>query len=302
MVPVAPHDGALVSLVAPAGPLGDGGIERAVERVRSFGWRPIVAPHASRREGYLAGTDTERVADLQSAIDGDSEIIWCLRGGYGTMRIADRLDLAALARRPRPLIGFSDNTVLHLLARKAGVISFHGPHAGVAEFPEFTRSCLAAVMSGWCGCLPRSSAHPAPVTVRGGHADGRLVGGNLALLAATIGTPLQVEAAGAILFLEDVGEPGYRLDRLLTQLILAGVMDRVAGIAVGALSDCQDEDPSLPTPLEVVRDRLAGIGVPVVSGFPFGHTPETWTLPLGVRARLDADACTLELLEPAVSG
>ncbi len=298
------REGSRIALVAPAGPLPEGAIERAVERVRSFGWEPVVGPHAHRREGYLAGSDEERLADLQAALDGDNDAIWCLRGGYGTLRIVDRIDFGALVARPRPLIGFSDNTVLHLAALRAGITTFHGPHAGVRDFPAFTRDCLRRVLSGNgpVGVLPRSAVHAEPTTIRGGAVEGPLVGGNLSLLAATVGTSLQLSARSAILFLEDVGEPAYRIDRLLTQLLLSGVLADVVGVAVGALSDCPDDDPALPSPQDVVRDRLHDLGVPVVCGLSFGHTADTWTLPLGVGARLDADRGTLELLEPAVAG
>jgi muramoyltetrapeptide carboxypeptidase len=137
------------------------------------------------------------------------------------------------------------------------------------------------------------------VVVRAGSAEGRLIGGNLALLSATLGTPYQVDATGAILAIEDVGEPPYRLDRLLTQLRLAGVLEGVAGVALGSFAECEGDagDPGL---LDVFADRLGDLGVPVLAGLPFGHVPHNWTLPFGVRARLDADAGTLALLEPAV--
>jgi muramoyltetrapeptide carboxypeptidase len=138
-------------------------------------------------------------------------------------------------------------------------------------------------------------------TVAGGVAEGPLVGGNLALIAATLGTPYAVRAEGALLFLEEVGEAVYRIDRLLTQLHLAGVFRGVAGVVVGAFSEGPDtDDPALPTVSAVIRERLGALGVPVAAGFPFGHVPDSWTLPVGVRARLDADAGTLEVLEPAV--
>ena len=137
-------------------------------------------------------------------------------------------------------------------------------------------------------------------TVVGGSAEGPLVGGNLSLLAATVGTPYAVDARGAILFLEEVGEPAYRIDRLLSQLRLSGALEGVAGIAVGAISDSPEVPGDHPEPAELLLDRLGELGVPVAFGFPFGHVPDNWTLPMGVRARLDADAGTLEILDAAV--
>jgi len=264
----------------------------------------VLGTHARARSGYLAGTDEQRAADLDAALRAaDNDAIWCLRGGYGTMRILDRLDWGALAARPRPLIGFSDNTALHLAARRAGVVSFHGPHPAVAELPPFSERCLLRVLTAAepAGPLPFPADAERARALVGGVAEGPLVGGNLALLAATAGTPYALRARGCILFLEEVGEAAYRIDRMLSQLRLAGILDGVAGVAVGAFSECPDRGvEGIPAPEEVLLDRLGELGIPVAFGFPFGHVPESWTLPLGVRARLDADAGTLELLEAAV--
>jgi muramoyltetrapeptide carboxypeptidase len=303
--PAPLRPGARVALVAPAGPLAEGAVDRALERVRAWGWEPLEGAHARGRHGFLAGTDEQRAADLNAALrDPDNDAIWCLRGGYGTMRILERLDWEALAARPRPLIGFSDNTALHLAALRAGVTTFHGPHPATADFPDFARRCLLRVLGAArpAGLLPFPDAGPARAeTLAGGAAEGPLLGGNLSLLAAMLGTPYAPRAEGAILFLEEVGEPAYRIDRLLSQLHLSGLLARVAGVALGAFSETLEEDmPGIPSPLEVLRERLAPLVVPVAAGFPFGHVPDNWTLPLGVRARLDADAGTLELLEAAV--
>ncbi|HEX8394851.1 MAG TPA: LD-carboxypeptidase [Longimicrobium sp.] len=305
--PPALRPGSRIALVAGAGPLPAGGVARAVERVRQFGWEPVPGASAEARHGYLAGTDQARAADLNAALrDPAIDAIWFLRGGYGTMRILDAVDWDALARQPRAMIGFSDNTAVHLAAQRAGVVSFHGPHPHTPEFPDFARDTFLPVMTRAeaAGVLPFPAAGgPACAqTVTGGVAEGLLVGGNLALLAATLGTPFAVQPDGAILFLEEVGEHAYRLDRLLTQLRLAGVLNRVAGVAVGAVSEQPDAGrPDVPLAADLVRERLGDLGVPVAMGFPFGHVDDNWTLPLGVRARLDADAGTLALLEPAVA-
>lgn len=302
--PPALRPGARVALVAPAGPLPSGAAERAADRVRALGWEPVLGAHAQSRHRYLSGTDAERLADLHAALSGDNEGIWCLRGGYGTMRLLAALDLAPLRERPRPLIGFSDNTALHLAVQRLGVVSFHGPHPAAPEFEEYSvRGLLAAVATAApAGEVPSPPGAGPRRTLASGTAEGRLVGGNLSLLAATVGTPVQARTRGAILFIEEVGEPAYRIDRLLSQLLLAGVLDGVAGVVVGAINECPDAGAGDATPPEdVLRDRLAGLGVPVACGFPFGHVPANWTLPLGIRARLDADRGSLELLEAAVS-
>lgn len=298
--------GARVALVAPAGPLRPDAIARATDRVQTLGWDPILAPHARDVHGYLAGTDADRLSDLQAALDDPSiDAIWCLRGGYGTMRILADLDLVRFQERSRPLIGFSDNTTLHLLLNRAGIVSFHGPHPGAPEVTDFSLNCLREIVSrpGAPIQLPLPSpglTRPTPLVA--GTAEGRLVGGNLALLAALAGTRFQIDARDRILFFEEVGESRYRIDRLLTQLLLSGAFSGVRGIAVGAITECPDDGRAdLPSVEEVLTDRLGGLGVPVAIGFPFGHVPDQWTLPVGARAALDASAGTLTILEPAVT-
>jgi muramoyltetrapeptide carboxypeptidase len=292
--PQALRPGSRVALVASAGPLAPEAIDRAEERLRALGWLPVTAPHVRHNHfGYLSAPDADRLADLQSALDSEEiDGIWCLRGGYGTMRIMDALDLSPLGERPRPLIGFSDNTVLHLLAARAGVVSFHGPHPAAVELSEFSLNHLLAMVAGddsvqGTDSFPLPAGAPSPTVLAGGTATGRLVGGNLALLAATIGTRAQMNTEGAILAIEDVGEPLYRIDRMLTQLRCAGVLDGVAGIALGAFSQRPDEGGArLPSLAALFEDRLGDLGVPVVCGLPFGHIPDSWTLPMGARVTL----------------
>ena len=303
--PPALRPGGRVALIAPAGPLAAGAIPRAADRIRAWGWEPVIGGYAPGRHGYLAGTDEERLGDLNAALRApDNDAIWFLRGGYGTMRILDRIDWDALLARPRPVIGFSDNTAIHITLQRRGLVSFHGPHPASQDLTSFTEAGVRQAITSTepLGLVPFPAADRTRAeTLVSGVAEGRLVGGNLALLAATLGTPFAVDARGAVLFLEEVGEPVYRLDRLLSQLRLAGVLEGVAGVAVGAISDCPDEDrDDLPPPLEVLLDRLGELGVPVAFGFPFGHVPDNWTLPCGVRARLDASAGTLEILEAGV--
>lgn len=302
--PNAIREGARVALVAPAGPLAEGAVDRAVARVTAAGWVPVEGEHARGRRGFLSGSDAERAEDLNAALAAeDIDAIWCLRGGYGTIRILDRIRWAPLAKRPRPLIGFSDNTALHIAAQRVGVVTFHGPHPAVEELTPFSADLLRRLVTETepLGELPFPQGQRAR-TVVPGSAEGPLIGGNLSVLAALAGTNFSMQAAGAILFMEDVGEPGYRMDRLLSQLRMSGALDGVVGIAVGAFSENPDEErDDLPTTTQILLDRLDGLGIPVASGFPFGHIADTWTLPVGARARLDSAAGTLELLEPGVS-
>ena len=301
--PPALRPGTRVALVAAAGPLPEGGVDRAADRVASLGWEPVAGEFCRCRTGYLAGTDAERAADLNRALrDPSIGAVWFLRGGYGTMRILDALDWDALVRHPKALIGYSDNTAVHLAAHRAGVVGFHGPHPHAPEFPDFARDELLRVLTvpEPAGVLPFPADGGRAETITAGVAEGPLLGGNLSLLSATLGTPFAIRPEGAILFIEEVGEHPYRLDRLLSHLRLAGVLSAVAGIAVGGITESPEIDGA-PGAAEVVRDALGGLGIPVATGFPFGHFDDNWTLPMGVRARLDADAGTLALLEPAVA-
>lgn len=300
--PPALRPGARIALVAPAGPLGDGAVDRAIDRVRAWGFEAVPGAHVRKRHGYLSAMDPERAQDLNAALADDSvDAVWCLRGGYGVMRILPDVDWESLARRPRAVIGFSDNTALHLGIQRMGMTSFHGPHPATNELNDFSRDSLLLALTSTDapGALPFPADAPPAAAITGGAAEGRLVGGNLSLIAATLGTPYAIDANGAILFLEEVGEASYRVDRLLQQLRLAGVLDGVAGIALGAFTEGGDDADS-PGVLDVLADVLGGLGVPVAHGFPFGHVDDNWTLPVGVRARLDADAGTVELLEAAV--
>ncbi|HEU4588448.1 MAG TPA: LD-carboxypeptidase [Gemmatimonadales bacterium] len=306
--------GSRVALIAPSGPLLErDDITRAAELCRALGHDPLLGAHAAARYGYLAGTDAERLADLNAALaNPEVDAVWCLRGGYGLTRILDAVDTAALARRPKPIIGFSDITALLIaLWRATGVPTFHGPTAR-QSLPSFTRRHFERVLATPAapGCLERLRppadvlVPPAPriVTLRGGRAEGPLVGGNLSLLQCLIGTRWCPDFTGALLFLEDVNEDLYRIDRMLSHLRLAGVLDRVAGVVVGQFTEMKRSagDGALGFD-EVLEHYFGGLGVPVAYGFPIGHVDEQWTLPIGVRARLDADAGELELLEPAVA-
>jgi muramoyltetrapeptide carboxypeptidase len=295
--PLAP--GARVALVSPAGPLrGPADLERGVANARALGWDPVVGEHALARDGYFAGDDAARAADLNAALrDPSVDGVWCLRGGYGAMRILPRLDLAALAARPRALIGYSDITALHAaVGRATGLVSYHGPTARAVLTPFSRRSLERAVTAGGdpCGRAPEAEV------VRGGTARGRLAGGNLALLASLAGTPYAPDLADSILVLEDVSEGVYRVDRMLQQLHLAGRLDGVRAIAFGHCTNCPEEsDDGARRLADVVAEHADRLAVPCLLGVPVGHIDDQWTVPLGAAAELDADARTLRVLAPA---
>ncbi len=306
--------GARVALIAPSGPLLERDDHtRAAALCRALGLEPVVLPHASRVHGYLAGQDAERLADLNAALsDPQYDAVWCLRGGDGLNRIVAEVDFAGFARAPKPVIGFSDITVLLLaLWRETGVVSFHGPVAR-EPMPGLARRTFERVLTQAepAGVLelpvaPADLLLPVEgrvVTLVPGRAEGTLLGGNLTLLQSLVGTRFQPDLHGAILFLEDINEDLYRIDRMLAHLRLAGLLDGLAGVAIGQFTDCHRWTPDGALGLDAVLHTYFGMrGVPVLMGLPIGHIAAQWTVPIGVRAAIDADAGTLTLLEAAVA-
>lgn len=285
-----------MALVAPSGPIRAHDVEQAISNAHAFGWEPIAGAHVLDRYSYFAARDAARLDDLNAALRDDSiDAIWCIRGGYGVMRILDGVDFDALRRRPRPIMGYSDITALHAgVNRCAGINSYHAPVAREHITPFTRDSFTCAVIAGVDSCGTASGAR----VLRGGSARGRLAGGNLSLIAALAGTPYLPELSGAILVLEDVNEALYRVDRMLTQLHLAGALRDLAGIAFGECTSCDaDESPDdardTRTLDAVLREFADGLGVPCITGIPLGHIANHWTIPLGAAATLDADALTL---------
>jgi muramoyltetrapeptide carboxypeptidase len=273
-------------------------VARAEENARSFGWEPVVATHVLSRSGYLAGTDAERLADINRAFADDRvDAVWCIRGGYGAMRLLDQIDYAALRRRPKALIGYSDITALHAaVGTRCEIVTYHGPTARGVLTP-FSRDSFGRAMSQSGDPCGRAASGE---TLSAGRARGRLTGGNLALLCALAGTPYAPDYDGAILVVEDVNEPVYRIDRMLTQLRLSGALACCAGLVFGAFTDlptgAPEESGGTRTLTEVLADAAQWARIPCIAGAPVGHIDDQWTLPLGATAELDADACTLTVI------
>lgn len=289
--------GSRVALVAPSGILPDRAqVELAIENARSLGWIPVLGENVSELHGYLAGTDEQRAADLNKALrDETIDAIWCVRGGYGAMRLLRDIDFAALRANPRPLIGFSDITALHAaIHRECGIVSFHGPTAR-GELTEFSRdSLLRAVEAQVDPCGEAPSAR----VLRPGKARGRLAGGNLALIASLMGTPWSVDFDGAILIIEDIDEAVYRVDRMMRQLLLAGVLGKCAAIVAGDFRPPAGEtSEGNRTVDEVIAEAADEAGIPCLAGAPFGHIDDQWTIPLGAVAELDTEARSLHVVE-----
>lgn len=294
--PLAPR--ARIALVAPAGPLRlPADLDRAIENAEKLGWEPVIGVHARSRHTYFAGSDDERLADFNDALRDDSiDGIWCLRGGYGAMRLLQGVDYDALTRRPKPVIGYSDISALHCaIGAQANLASIHGPTARGKLTPFSERSLRAAATRTADPCGVATDAR----TLVSGRARGRLVGGNLALLSALHGTPFQPNYDGAILVLEDVNEAPYRIERMLLQLRLSGDLFTCAGIAFGSFTNTGEKDDSLGGARslpEVLEEAAKAVGVPTISGIPLGHISDQWSIPLGMQAELDADAKRLTVV------
>jgi muramoyltetrapeptide carboxypeptidase len=285
-------------VIAPAGPFDAGRFERGVAILRDrLGLRARFREDIVARERYLAGPDPRRAAEWREAVEDEAaSAIFCARGGYGSMRILPAIDPRPLLARPKLFMGFSDVTAIHAALNQAGLCTLHGPGvAQLALLPDEPLEHLKSLLFGEAPA-PARDALPAPgaglagtETIRAGRATGPLLGGNLTLLSHLAGTPYLPSFDGAILFLEDIGEAPYRLDRCLTQLRLAGVLDRVAGVALGQLTRCDDAEADVYG-RDVVREAALDLGVPVLAGVPAGHEDANFALPLGARVTLVAPA------------
>lgn len=285
-LPPPARPGDRVGVAALSGPVDPARLAAGLAALVALGFEPVPAANLASRRGYLAGDDDERLAAFHGlAADPTLTAIFFARGGYGVPRLLERLDWELLAARPRAYVGYSDLTpFLSEVVRRLGCASFHGPMvaADLARglSPEEEGSLLGAL----AGELPMTC--PAAGALLPGEAEGPLAGGCLSLLAATAGTRFAPDLEGAILLLEDVNERLYRIDRMLTQLLEAGLLDGVAGVALGRLDLAPGEDAAaLPG---LLCDRLGSLGVPVVHGLPCGHSAPNRTFPLGLAARLDA--------------
>lgn len=295
-----------VRLVSPAGPTQPERVARGIELLTHWGLRVSVAPHAYDRTGFLAGTDRDRLSDLNAALrDPTVRAVVCTRGGYGTQRIVDGLDVDAVRHDPKLVVGFSDITALQLaLWQRARLATVHGPGAAWLDErcgPEAADSLRRAVMAVEPAVLKaRDGEETFGVRLAGapsGPITGPLLGGNLCLLCATIGTPDMPDLNGAILLLEEVGEPPYKVDRMLVHLRRAGVLNGLIGVAVGQFTNCADEWPT--SIVDVLDEHLRPLGVPVLGGLPIGHGRDQLSTGLGVPATLDVAAGTLTV-SPAV--
>ena len=311
--PAALKPGDRVGLVTPAGPINPEKFQNAITNLESMGLMPVYTQSAFSRNGYLAGGDEERLADLHNMIaDPVIKAIWCLRGGYGCTRIINKLDYNLFKKNPKIIIGYSDTTAL-LLAVYAisGLVGFHGAVAISDVFTPFTASQVQSVLFGNTS-LPHEipfqtqsadkfvTGH-APYGIHEGKCSGELTGGNLSLLVCLPNTSFAPSYAGKLVFIEDIGEKPYRIDRMLTFLLESTDLSKAAGIILGVFNDCDtlDKESSM-TLKQVLTDRLEPLKIPCFYGFTFGHVVDICTFPVGVMANMDTSKLSIHLLEHGV--
>lgn len=310
---IKPHTlkhGDTVGIIAPGSAVSDpDDLQKAVEAVKLLGFNYIIAPNVEKGTGYKTRSIEERINDLHLMFESDVKAVMAIRGGYGTMDLLDKIDYELIRKHPKLFIGFSDVTALHIAFHQiAGLITFHGPVL-LSSLSQYTFEHLrkAIYHESPLGMLfnPETKngvrkAYPLRTVARGS-SIGKLTGGNLSLIAATMGTSYEIDTKDRILFLEDVGEAPYSIDRMLNQMRLAGKFKDVKGIIWGHCNQCEDESGGVwdLSEGEVIDKYFSKLGVPVLSGLMIGHTPDQLTLPIGVEAELNADKQYLNIKESA---
>ena len=308
--------GDLVGLITPASYVADPDRITLAERtLKYFGLRARWAKGVGKKSGYFGSPAADRLEDLHSMFrDPDVKAIFAVRGGYGTQHLLDRIDYDLIRRNPKIFVGYSDITALHIAINKfSRVVTFHGPIV-LSRFTEYTQNHFRRALFDPkpIGRLtnPPEGDNIRPLhslrAVRPGRANGQLIGGNLTLISTTMGTPYEIDTRGKILFLEDIDEETYRIDRMLTQLRLGKKLEQAAGIVFGECNGCgpRDYKPSMESNYslgEVLDNVLGDLKIPVLSGMTIGHTSDQLTLPIGISATLDADLGTLDITESCVS-
>ena len=311
ILPPRLRPGQAIGVVAPSSPQRDDErLRRGIRYLESRGYEVVTGANLWNRHGYLAGTDSERLSDLNGMIaDPHIRLIIGGRGGYGMTRILEGVDYRGLKRDPKIVVGFSDLTALSCaMLKRIGMASFSGAMVGVDFWnetldPFAEESFWRAVTSTRpIGRIVQPTEHPI-VGMQSGIAEGHLVAGNLTLLAALVGTRYLPDMRGAILLIEEIGEEAYRVDRLLSQLYNAGILSRIAGLAFGAFTDAGPKRVSVdPLPIEeVLAEYIARAGVPAIGGVLYGHIPTKLTLPVGVRVRIDGGRGEMRVLESGVA-
>ncbi len=296
-------EGATLGLVAPASPVYDSTqFDEMLVTLRSLGYNLKLGKHVRDRNGYLAGKDEDRAKDLMEMFADDTvDGILCVRGGWGCNRILPLLDFEIIKQNPKVFAGFSDITSLHMaILKKTGLVTFHGP-VGKSEWNTFTLNAWNKVIRDGIEFtyeIPDDDVNN--FTITKGKATGTLVGGNLSVLVSLIGSDYLPDLKDSILYLEDVGEDVYRIDRMITQLKLSGVLDQINGFVFGKCTDCDSGSNSLSLK-EVFADHISLLDIPAFYGAMISHEDKNITLPVGVQAGINAEEKTIHLLESGVN-
>ena len=298
--PEALHLGDMIGVVATAGSVDLGRLEVGVRALRGAGFKVELAEGSTEKKGYLAGSEGPRARALERFfVRPDIRAVFCARGGFGSIQLLPLLDVDLIRRHPKVFVGYSDVTILlNWLRQKCGLVTFHGPMVAMevaagmtGRTREFFWGTLLGEKAGWEIKVPQ--------VLRGGVAEGEIAGGCLSLLVTTLGTPYEVDTKGKILFLEDIGEQPYRIERMLTHLKMAGKFDEIRGLVFGSFTQCEGDGVREVT--DVIAELFCDATYPVVAGFPAGHGDENVLLPFGTKMALDGDSGTVSLRESPVA-
>lgn len=306
-------EGDRIALVAPGSYISESELQDSVENLSDLGFQVTFSERLTLQNGYFSGTDQQRADDLMEMFEReDVDGIMCVRGGYGCARILPLLDYSVIRKHPKILIGYSDVTaLLYGIFKKTGLITFHGPVA-TSTFNDFSVSNFKSVLMSSNSTQKYFNANPTRDqniygvrSLVSGKAKGRLIGGNLSIMVSLIGTKYDVDYSKKIIFIEEIGEEPYRIDRMLTQLIQADKFKNAAGVMMGIFNKCEqkEKDPSFSKSfslMEVLVDRFSGMKIPVIYGMSFGHVKDKFTIPFGALAELDTSEQTFTLIESAV--
>ncbi|WP_150450839.1 S66 peptidase family protein [Arenibacter lacus] len=311
--PRALKRGDTIGLIAPGFAIPPNILEQAKDTLRTMGFIPFHTDRILGNHGYFSNTDEERAADLNEIFANPKVAgILCARGGYGCTRIMNMIDFDLIRKNPKVFIGFSDITaLLNAMYQKTGLITFHGPVGStitddysIAQLEKVvmdTRSKQPLVNKNYPDKPEFKKPEYERYTICPGKAKGKLLGGSLTLVSALVGTPDEIDFTDAIVCLEEIEEAPYRIDRMLTQLMQSKTLHKAAGVALGVFKGCdRTPGPTTFTLKEVILDRIAALNIPAVYGLSFGHIDHNFTIPIGIKASLDAENKKLTLLESAV--
>jgi muramoyltetrapeptide carboxypeptidase len=294
--------GHTIGIVAPANSVSKDEVLRAKVKLEDLGYRVNLGEHIFDTWHSFAGIDIDRVSDINNFFrDPEIDAIMCLRGGYGSIRIVKNLDIEMIKKNPKIFIGYSDITTLHsALNQKAGLVTFHGPMA-TSNFFDIDKFTIDSFIESMENIYPRKIINPVRLrSLTKGKASGIVIGGNLTTLMGDMGTPNELNFEGKILFIEEIREPTYKIDRILTQLLNSGKLSRLNGIILGDFNNCITASEYDMPLMDLLDDRLKGLAIPIIYNFKSGHCKPMVTLPLGIKIEIDCDRLTIRSLEGAV--